>query len=60
MACGRGGAGGRAGPVFDVIDDGVGIQSKSESRDPEDPAKKFELFANLSKNYTKWPINDQN
>ena len=24
MACGRGGAGGRTGPVIDVIDDGVG------------------------------------
>ena len=31
------------------------IHSKSESRDPNDPAKKLELSANLSKNATKWP-----
>ena len=31
------------------------IHSKSESRDSNDPAKKIELSANLSKNATKWP-----
>ena len=34
------------------------IHSKSEYRDPNDPAKKFELSSNLSKNATKWPKND--
>ena len=39
------------------------IHYKSESRDPNGAAKKFELSANLSKNATKWPKmakNDQN
>ena len=31
------------------------IHSKSESCDPNDPAKKIELSAKLSKNVTKWP-----
>ena len=34
------------------------IHSKSEDPDPNDPAKKWELSANLSKNATKWPKND--
>ena len=33
------------------------IHSKSESRDPNDPAKKFEISANLTKTATKWPKN---
>ena len=36
-----------------------GIHSKSKSRDPNDPAKKFELSSNLFKNATKWPKNGQ-
>ena len=36
----------------------LGIHSKSESRDSNNPARKFELSANLSKNATKWPKND--
>ena len=39
---------------------GFGIHSKSEDPDPNYPAKKFELSANLFKNATKWPQNDQN
>ena len=35
------------------------IHSKSEDRDPKNPAKKIELSANLSKNATKWPKNGQ-
>ena len=35
------------------------IHSKSESRDPNDLAKKFELSPNLSKNATKWSKNGQ-
>ena len=33
------------------------IHSKSEDLDPNYPAKKFELSANLSKYATKWPKN---
>ena len=36
------------------------ILSKSEFRDSNGTAKKFELSANLSKNATKWPKNGQN
>ena len=35
----------------------LGIHSNSESRDSNNPARKFELSANLSKNATKWPKN---
>ena len=37
--------------------EGSTIHSKSESRDSIDPAKKFDLSANLSKNATKRPKN---
>ena len=37
----------------------LGIHSKSESRDSNNPARKFELSANLSKNATKWPKMNQ-
>ena len=39
--------------------EGSTIHSKSESRDSIDPAKKFDLSANLSKNATKWTKNPQ-
>ena len=35
------------------------IHSKSEFRNSNETAKKFELSANLSKNTTKWPKNGQ-
>ena len=37
----------------------VTIHSKSEDPDPNNPAKKIELSANLSKNATKRPKNGQ-
>ena len=45
-------------PVF-LRKHNQGIHSKSESRDPNWAAKKFELSANLFKNATKWPKNGQ-